>query len=66
MRALQRVVPVTETLELERSITEVLNSFELTFSGVTAFNRNRGRPHKNYETIENCVEPALTIVVVAF
>jgi hypothetical protein len=28
-------VPVTETLELERSIADVLNSFERTLSGVT-------------------------------
>jgi hypothetical protein len=31
MLALQRVVPVTETLELERSIADVLNSFERGF-----------------------------------
>jgi hypothetical protein len=55
MRALQRVVPVTETLEPECSIADVLNSFERTLSGVTTFNRNRGRPHKNYEKLSKTV-----------
>ena len=35
MLALQPVVPVTEMLELERSIADVLNRFERTLSGET-------------------------------